>query len=97
MYNLHIRVLAKEDIQNVVDYYQNITPTLADRFLNTLYAELENLQKNPALFQIQTKNIRVNYLKGFPFGIYYIWQGDIVEVLAVLHTHRSPKVWQGRG
>ncbi len=97
MYKLHIRVLAKKDIQSAVDYYQNISPTLADRFLNTLYTELEHLQRNPALFQIQTKNIRVNYLREFPFGIYYIWQGDIVEVLAVLHTHRSPKVWQGRG
>ncbi len=97
MYKLHIRVLAKEDIQNAVDYYQTKNSTLADRFLDTLYSELENLQKNPALFQIQAKNIQVNYLKRFPFGIYYVWQGDIVEVLAVLHTHRSPKVWQGRG
>ncbi len=96
MYQLHIRLLAKNDVQEITDYYQMINPSLADRFLVKLYAELESIQRNPALFQIQHENIRINYLKKFPFGIYYTWEGDTVDVLAVLHTSRSPKKWQAR-
>lgn len=96
MYQLQIRELAKEDIQNIVDYYDIKTSTLVvDKFLESLYHELDFLKNNPDSSQIKYKNTRVRYLKNFSFGIHYrIIEKNIIEVLAVLHTSRNPKLWK---
>ncbi len=96
MFQIHIRVLAKEDIQQVVDYYDLEAPHITDRFLESLYNEFDVITKNPALFQKKYKNTRVRYIKGFPFGIHYILKENIVEVLTVLHTKRDLKSWKNR-
>ncbi len=96
MYQLLIRILAKGDIQEIVTYYDEISPTVADRFLENLYADFEVIKNNPFLFQKKYRDTRVRYLKVFPFGIHYIVKGKIIEILAILHTGRNPEVWKKR-
>ena len=98
IYQLRIRKLARKDIQEIVNYYEEtISTTITDKFLDYLYAEFDFLKKNPNLFEVKYKNSRVRYLKTFPFGIHYrILNNSIVEILAVLHTSRNPKTWINR-
>ena len=96
MYQLHIRVLAREDIQQIVDYYDRIRSHIADTFLENLYAEFDVIVENPNLFQRKYRNTRVRYLKKFPYGIHYIIREETIEILAVIHTRRNPKVWESR-
>jgi plasmid stabilization system protein ParE len=96
MYLLKIRFLAKDDIQQIVDYYEEKAPFVVDKFLEQLYIELEHIQQNPKLFQVKYKNTRVSYLKNFPFGIHYILDETKIEILGVFHTERNPKIWKKR-
>lgn len=96
MFQLQIRVLAQEDIQQVVDYYDLEAPYITDRFLENLYSEFDVIAKNPALFQKKYRDTHVRYVKGFPYGVHYILKDEIIEVLAVLHTSRNPKIWKKR-
>lgn len=96
MLSLQIRVLAKNDIQEIVDYYDRLAPKITDKFLDDLYADLELLQGNPNLFQRKYKDTRVRYMKKFPFGVHYILKEGTVIILAVLHTSRNPKIWEER-
>lgn len=96
MLALQIRVLAKNDIQEIVDYYDRLAPKITDKFLDDLYADLELLQGNPNLFQLKYCETRVRYMKKFPFGVHYMVKEDTVIVLAVLHTSRNPKIWEER-
>ena len=96
MYQFHIRFLAREDIQEIVDYYDSKSSHITDRFLENLYAEFEIIRKNPELFQKKYRKTRVRYIKGFHFGIHYILREETVEVLAVLHTGRNPQIWKSR-
>lgn len=94
MYQLKIRVLAQIDIQDIVDYYDEISTKITDKFLSNLYLELDFIENKPKSFQIKYKETRVRYIKGFPFGIHYrILNETVVEVLAVLHTSSNPKIW----
>ena len=94
MFHFHIRVPVKEDIQQIVEYYEEKAPhSTTDRFLENLYVEFDVITENPELFQKKYRGTRVRYLKKFPFGIHYIFKDKTVEVLAVLHTSRSPKNW----
>ena len=93
---LQIRVLAKNDIQEIVEYYDRVSPKITDHFLEDLYTDLELLQSNPGLFQLKYRETRVRYMKKFPFGVHYMVKEDTVIVLAVLHTSRNPKIWEKR-
>lgn len=96
MFQLYIRKLAQQDIQEAVDYYDEKSTQIADKFLEHLYAEFETITTNPELFQEKYKKTRVRYLKTFPFGFHYIIKSSTIEVLAVLHTSRNPKLWKSR-
>ena len=94
MYQLRIRRIARQDVQDAVDYYDSFNPKVTDRFLDKLYAEFDTITSNPYLFQVKYRDTRVRYLQGFPFGIHYIIDGEMIEVLAVLHTSRNQQDWQ---
>ena len=97
MFQLQIRQLAKEDLQEIVDYYDKISTIVTDNFLENLYSEFDYLKNTPDSFQIKYKRTRVIYLKRFPFGIHYrILKNNILEVLAILHTSKNPKSWKNR-
>jgi len=96
MFQLNIRVLAKEDIQQIVEYYEEKAPYALDGFLQILYAEFDVIKKNPGIFSKKYRSTRVRYLKKFPYGIHYILKGNTVDILAILHTSRNPKIWKTR-
>jgi len=83
MFLLHIRVLAKEDIQQIVDYYDKKASHITDKFLENLYTEFDIIAENPELFQIKYRYTRVRYIKGFPFGIHYLFREKTIEILAI--------------
>ena len=94
MFHFHIRVLAREDIQQIVDYYEEKASHITNEFLENLYAELDVIKENPELFQKKYRGTRVRHLKKFPFGIHYILRENTVEVLTILYTSRNPEIWK---
>lgn len=97
MYQLRIRTLAQQDATEVFEYYENINLTLASRFLDSLYLELDGICENPEIFQLKYKNTRVRYLKKFPFGVHYrIIDDSFIEILSIIHTSRNPEIWKKR-
>ena len=91
---LIVRLLAKDDIQQIVDYYDEKAPFITDTFLVDLYEDFEIIKKNPFLFREKYKSTRVRFMKQFPFGIHYRVKKKKIEVLAVLHTSRNPIIWK---
>lgn len=71
-YDFRIRLLAKEDIQHIIDYYDSKAPMVTDRFLDRLFREFEVLKQNPLLFESKYKNTRVRFIEGFPYVIHYV-------------------------
>ena len=96
MCHFEIRLPAQKDIQQIVDYYEEIAPAVTDTFIEELYAEFDLIKKNPLSFQKKHKTTRVRYLNRFSFGIHYNISGEKIEILAVLHTSRNPRAWKTR-
>ncbi len=96
MYHLEILQTAKDDIQQIVDYYDDVAPFVTDYFLEELFSCFDILKKRPFLFQVKYRETRVCYLKKFPFGIHYQVMGKAIEILAVLHTSRNPDIWKNQ-
>ena len=50
----------------------------------------------PEMYALAVHNVRRGKLRRFPYLIYYRILLDRIEVIAVLHGSRHPRVWQDR-
>jgi len=94
IYNILISSAAFEDIKEARNWYEEHRLGLSFDFDLCLEGGYEDIRKNPTNYQIKFKNIRVKYISRFPFGIHYFIEGDVVYVVGVFHTSKSPKRWR---
>ena len=50
----------------------------------------------PEMYAAAFRGVRPAKLRRFPYVVYYRVLADRIEVLAVLHGSRDPRIWQGR-
>ena len=98
-YSLIFSQLASEDLTEALGWYksQNVHG-LEKRFIEAMSKVLKRLELNPELYPFAHKNVRQAFLSTFPYKIIY-WIDDAtneVNIIAVIHRARDPKVWKKR-
>lgn len=87
--------VAKNDVLEIADYYADISPELAERFVTELVATLHGLCFQPGVGSrryahfLPDKSLRVWQLDRFPFLLFYRVDGAWLDVLRVLHERRD--------
>jgi len=92
-YKVIISSRAEIDIADAIEFYQEIRPSLPREFLAEVKAARRYLQKNPKKFQVRYSNVRIAFLKKFPFGIHYLIDKKSIIILSVFHTSRNSDDW----
>ena len=95
-YNLITSPEAEIDIEQAVDWYVNISITVAQQFVAELKAVKTYIVKNPKKIQFRYNNIRVAFLKHFPYGIHYLLSEQTIIIVAVFNTAENPDKWEKR-
>jgi len=83
---------ALDDIEQAVDYYNQLQPGLGKRFSQQVYLSFTAIKRNPFFATVRYDNIRCAQVKKFPYLVHYHIdeiQG-IVTIIAVYSTHRAP-------
>ncbi len=95
-YKLVIDRNALQDIQDITDWYNSQSKGLGARFQKQVKLQINKLRDNPNAHTIRYADIRCNVVKKFPFLIHYLVDeaAFLVEVFAVIHTSRNPKIWE---
>jgi plasmid stabilization system protein ParE len=93
---LYLRPEAEADILVGRDWYDRGRPGLGDEFVESLENLLSRIQESPALFAVGYRGIRRARIQRFPYITYYQLLDDRIEVIAVLHASRNPRIWQRR-
>jgi len=96
MYKLIIKPLAEEDAKDAANWYNEKREGLGSDFLLALEAALNAIQRNPNQYQVVYKELKRALTVRFPYGIFFTVEKDVIYVLAILHTSRSPNVWKKR-
>ena len=96
-YRVDLKLEAHQDIFEAMLWYESKREGLGAEF----YAEVEKVKKtlaiNPDIFEVKyKKNVRWLQTERFPYIVVYVIKGDNVVILAVVSTHRHPKIWKGR-
>jgi len=95
MHNILFSALAKDDIQNIINYYDEINPIITNSFLKELKVVKNHIQQYPETCPKKLKNIRVAFLKRFRYGVFFKTYDDNILVLLffiVLETLKFGKI-----
>ena len=91
-----IRKEAEADLTDGRSWYERQTVGLGDELLEAVEEVLRRINQFPESCQVVHEDFRRARVRRFPFLIYYrIIENEIV-VVAVLHSHQNPRVWQAR-
>lgn len=89
-YKLVIRSCAEQDITDAVLWYEKRLKGLGARFLFSVDATIQSIQRNPRVYPKVYKNCRRALTQRFPHGIYYIIKNEFIIIIAVYHEKKDP-------
>jgi len=93
---VYLRPEAQEDLNAAADWYERQRPGLGTELLDEVLGALTRIEEAPLSCPHIRKKVRRALIRRFPFGIYYIVEGDDILVLAVMHGRRDPAKWRVR-
>ena len=95
-YKLVIDTDALQDIQAATDWYNEQLEGLGARFQKQVKLQINKLSNSPHNYSIRYAAVRCMIIKKFPFLIHFIVDESamVVEIFAVIHTSRNPKIWE---
>jgi toxin ParE1/3/4 len=96
MKTLRIRPEAELDMFEAALWYEGERPELGATFLQAVRYVFGRIEKGALQFPLVSADIRRAILPRFPFGVFFVVEGDISTVLAVTHLHRHPASWERR-
>lgn len=87
-YVLKYRHEAETDLEETKAYYGNISQTVVENFFAEFFETISFIQREPTLFQIRYRKIRIAPMYRFPYGVHYFITKDEIIILRVLHYKR---------
>ena len=87
---------AELDLADSRDWYETIRPGLSQDFDLAFDAALCRVARHPQAYALVEQGLRRALIPRFSHAVFYRQLTDAVQVVAVLHTSRNPRVWQSR-
>jgi plasmid stabilization system protein ParE len=95
-FRIEISKTAEDDLLDGYWFYEAQQIGIGDYFLDSLYADIHSLTVFAGIHAKAYPGIYRTLSARFPFGIYYMTDGDTATVVAVLDTRRNPKTIRSR-
>jgi plasmid stabilization system protein ParE len=98
MNNFFIQITksAELDLKTSRAWYNLQKYNLGEEFFEEFESVFVNVRTNPLRYPQRKMTVRRALLKRFPFSVYFIIEGKIIRIFAVLHNSRNPIIWQTR-
>ena len=91
-----IRPAAEADLVAACEWYNEKRLGLGDRFLDSATVAARFIAEHPEAYQVLHRGVRRAPLRGFPYGLLYRVDADVIIVVGVFHARRDPKAWRHR-
>jgi toxin ParE1/3/4 len=99
---IHLRQLARTDVDAAVDYYaREAGVDTAIGFVDALQAAFDLLGRHPQsgslryAYELELPDLRSIALKRYPYYVFYRDHSDHIDVWRVLHARRDIPQWMG--
>ena len=91
-----LRPEAEEDLDDAALWYEGHRRGLGGEFLDEVQRVIGLIEENPQSYPLVHEEIYRALLRRFPFGIFYLVDGETAVVLAIIHASRDPNSWKTR-
>jgi len=88
---------AKEELEAAAVWYEERVAGLGEDFLKEVERTLGWIMEEPKRWRLVRPGTRKLNFQRFPYAIVYSLRGDTLFIKAVMHLHRRPFYWRGRG
>ena len=95
-YKLVTSSQTERDIVKAIEWYIEIKKSVAKKFLAELKAVRKYIHQNPEKIQVRYSNVRIAFLKKFPYGLHYTFENETVTIIALFSTAEDPNKWDER-
>ena len=96
MNRVKIQGQASAEADEAAAWYEAQCPGLGVEFVLELDAAMERAASSPEVYAMRYREARRVLLRRFPYSVYFVFENRVIEVLAVLHQHQEPSLWQSR-
>ncbi|MFT4298735.1 MAG: type II toxin-antitoxin system RelE/ParE family toxin [Aeromicrobium sp.] len=79
-----------DDLNEALAYYDDVSPALADRLLDSFAEGLHRIEAHPATGVEYLPGWRRVVLRTFPYLVIYAVDEEMIHVVAMFHTRRDP-------
>lgn len=93
---VRFRLEAAEDVTGARTWYDGQRDGLGDAFAVSLEDVVKLIAEFPEAFPEIAAGHRRAHLHRFPYSVYYRVEDGVIDVLACLHSSRSPEIWRSR-
>ena len=90
-FQLIFKPLAQIEIAEAFQWYQQPHINMGDAFLTELERVSCFIEENPQLYVCVEADIRRANFNRFPYSLFYVIDGNTVNILSCFHQHRRPK------
>jgi len=94
MFRVAYKPSAQIEASEAYQWYAQPNIGMGQAFLDELERINDFLADNPHLYACVEAEMRRANLNRFPYSLFYVIDGDIVNVLSCFHQHREPKTRQ---
>ena len=91
---LRFHPLVAEDLSRAIDWYDERSHGLGDRFRAAVDVCLDAIAENPERFGKSYHDLRVARLSRFPYVITFRIRGEVVQIAGVFHAASDPAKWR---
>jgi toxin ParE1/3/4 len=91
-----LRDVAQEEFEEAFDFYEGRLRGLGVAFAAHVEKVFDRISANPKIYGVVFADVRKAVVAKFPYCVFYRPHATLVEVIAVFHSSRDPKVWQAR-
>jgi plasmid stabilization system protein ParE len=85
---IRIRESARDDLRNAWTFYDQNRAGLGDYFLDCVQADVSSLLLFAGIHEVSEDYHRM-LVKRFPFAIYYLIEGEFIDIYAILDCRRE--------
>jgi|SRR5436190_7163103 len=85
---------ARAEYVAAIEWYRKRSPRAARNFEAEFSQAIEQIRKSPESWSVYVKG--ASYCTSFPSRLCIKSSADIIFILAVAHTHRTPGYWRAR-
>jgi plasmid stabilization system protein ParE len=93
---IRFRPAAQAEYDEAADWYEAQQPGLGKRFIEAIETVMNEVAVAPERWPEVLANVRERPISRWPYCIYYKVSDNHIEVLAVFHASRDPKIWRSR-